>query len=238
MTESPFWCDQSARLVSFTTLCMTQYKWFNDLIEMLLRALSLNKCLWDVGVVGSFSFERRKQFSFTTVLLYLPLRFAGIFQPMRNKIWTNWNVIKYFTQTYRWECTSGFFVTVVSKGKSSTLYHWVLLRSSYLQCTMIGALVSPCFFLSSLVAVTKPTNKATFGIARSFHDVNFMCEISREEEAFCSVTKAISQLNSQFILEVSTGRGNPKYLVANFSLMSCWLICMIGVLTLCVPCIT
>ena len=50
---------------------------------------------------------------------------------------------------------------------------------------MVGALVSPCFFLASLVAVTKPTNRATLGMARSFHDVNLMCETSREDEGFC-----------------------------------------------------
>ena len=54
---------------------------------------------------------------------------------------------------------------------------------------MVGALKSPNFFLSSLLAVTKPTNKATFGIARPFHEVNLMCEISRvAEEAFCKRT--------------------------------------------------
>ena len=49
---------------------------------------------------------------------------------------------------------------------------------------MVGALVSR-FFLASLVAVTKATNRATLGMARSFHDVNLMCETSREDEGFC-----------------------------------------------------
>ena len=46
-------------------------------------------------------------------------------------------------------------------------------------------MVSTCFFLASLVAVTKATNRATLGMARSFHDVNLMCETSREDEGFC-----------------------------------------------------
>ena len=49
---------------------------------------------------------------------------------------------------------------------------------------MVGALVSTRFFLASFVAVTKATNKATLGMARSFHDVNLMCETSRGEAAF------------------------------------------------------
>ena len=66
--------------------------------------------------------------------------------------------------------------------KSSLSY----LSITYLQCTMVGALVSPYFFLASLVAVTKPTNNATFDMARLFHEVNLICEISREDEGFCN----------------------------------------------------
>ena len=55
-----------------------------------------------------------------------------------------------------------------------------------LQCTMVGALLLSYFFLASRVAVTNPTNRATLGNARSFHEVNFMCDTSREEEGFCS----------------------------------------------------
>ena len=62
---------------------------------------------------------------------------------------------------------------------------------------MVGAL-APRFFLASLVAVTKPTNRATLGIARSFHDVNLMCETSREDEGFCV------QKNSNFFLSYFT----------------------------------
>ena len=65
-----------------------------------------------------------------------------------------------------------------------TLVYGYMIFISNLQCTMVGALVSPSFFLASLVAVTKATNRATLGMARSFHDVNLICETSREEAAF------------------------------------------------------
>ena len=68
--------------------------------------------------------------------------------------------------------------------KFKTLVYSYMIFISNLQCTMVGALKSPCFFLASLVAVTKATNRATLGIARSFHDVNLMCETPREEAAF------------------------------------------------------
>ena len=59
-----------------------------------------------------------------------------------------------------------------------------LKQVTYLQCTMVGTLVSAYVFLASLVAVTNPTNKATFGMARSFHEVNRKCETSRGVATF------------------------------------------------------
>ena len=66
-----------------------------------------------------------------------------------------------------------------------TLDDALLTNITNLQCTIVGALLSPYFFLASLVAVTNPTNRATLGMARSFHEVNRICETSREEEDFC-----------------------------------------------------
>ena len=64
-----------------------------------------------------------------------------------------------------------------------------VIANTNLQCTRVGALVSPYFFLASCVAVTNPTNRATLGIARSFHEVNFKCVTSREEATFYNVDK-------------------------------------------------